>query len=385
MKIEIDKNAEFIIKKLNSRGFSAYAVGGAVRDFLLSREVFDTDITTDATPDEIKSVFSSFRTADTGIKHGTVTVIKDLKPYEITTFRSESGYRDSRHPDRVVFETDIKKDLSRRDFTVNAMAYSDETGIIDPFFGQEDLKNRIIRTVGDADKRFSEDALRILRGLRFASELGFSVEEKTYKAMKNNVEKISLLSKERVYTEISKMLTGRYACRTVTLYKDLIKKIMPLSDNIKSLDRLPYDKGMRFACACGKKAEEFLVSLKADTKTKTHAKMFSEDTEIFSDIYKAKKFVSEKGRENAEDIALYRKTVFNENTEILKLASETSDCVSIKELDINGDDLKKIGITGKRTGDILYALLNDVIFGKTENRKEVLLNRAKVIDKTDIV
>ena len=186
-KIELPKNVKFIIDKFKENGFESYAVGGCVRDSLINRKVNDWDITTNAKPEDTINIFE--KTVPTGIKHGTVTVILDKENFEVTTYRIDGEYKDGRHPEEVQFVSELKEDLSRRDFTINAMAYNEENGLIDYFKGLEDLDNKIIRAVGNADKRFEEDALRMLRAIRFAAQLGFEIEESTknFGSMKKNV------------------------------------------------------------------------------------------------------------------------------------------------------------------------------------------------------
>lgn len=189
---------------LRVAGFDAHPVGGCVRDLLLGRIPGDWDVTTSARPETVQSLFS--HTIPTGIKHGTITVIEDGVSIEVTTFRLESGYGDSRHPDRVSFDTDLTGDLSRRDFTVNAMALDENLNVIDPFGGKEDLERKVICAVGEPERRFSEDALRILRGVRFAAQLGFMVEEETAKAMEVCAPLVDKVSAERIKTEVEKIL-----------------------------------------------------------------------------------------------------------------------------------------------------------------------------------
>ena len=189
---------------LRGAGFAAHPVGGCVRDLLLGRVPGDWDVTTSAHPEAVQRLF--FRTVPTGIKHGTVTVIEDGLSVEVTTFRTESGYGDSRHPDSVCFDTDLTGDLSRRDFTVNAMALDEHWNVIDPFGGQQDLERKLIRAVGQPERRFSEDALRILRGVRFAAQLGFAVEPDTADAMKVCAPLVDRVSAERIKTEVEKIL-----------------------------------------------------------------------------------------------------------------------------------------------------------------------------------
>lgn len=204
MKIQIPKQVRFIIERLQKYGYEAYAVGGCVRDALLGRAPNDWDITTSAKPEQVKAVFK--RTIDTGIQHGTVTVLEGHIGFEVTTYRIDGEYEDGRHPKQVQFTPDLKEDLRRRDFTINAMAYSPETGVVDIFGGQEDLKSGIIRCVGSAQERFQEDALRIMRAVRFAAQLGFSIEEETYKSIQLVAPNLKKVSAERIQVELSKLL-----------------------------------------------------------------------------------------------------------------------------------------------------------------------------------
>ena len=195
LKITLPAPCAFILSRLHENGFEAYAVGGCVRDSLLHKTPHDWDITTAAKPEKIIELFSDIPVLETGLKHGTVTLLINHEPYEVTTFRVDGNYTDGRHPDSVAFTADIRDDLARRDLTINAMAYSPATGIIDPFGGQEDLKNEIIRCVGDPHKRFSEDALRLMRTIRFAAVLGFTVEPETLRAVHDLHETIGRVAK----------------------------------------------------------------------------------------------------------------------------------------------------------------------------------------------
>ena len=201
-------NVKKAISMLESEGFEAYAVGGCVRDSLLGKIPTDYDVTTSALPEETKQVFKNEHVIETGIKHGTVTVLIEHQPIEITTFRIDKDYSDNRHPEKVEFTRSLKEDLARRDFTVNALAYSEKTGIIDVFGGISDLEHGIIRTVGDADTRFSEDALRIMRALRFSSVLGVEIEEKTALSLHKNRGLLNNISEERLSSELNKLLCG---------------------------------------------------------------------------------------------------------------------------------------------------------------------------------
>lgn len=227
MKINIPKDVNYIINNFYKNGYEAYMVGGCVRDSLLGVEPKDYDITTSAKPEETISLFE--KTIPTGLKHGTITVIINSTPYEVTTFRTEGTYLDNRRPSSVDFVTDIKEDLSRRDFTINALAYNENTGLIDYFNGVNDIKNKIIRCVGDADKRFKEDALRMLRAIRFSCQLTFDIEENTLKAIKDNYKLIENISFERIRDEICKILISPNASRGLELLKDtnLLELILP--------------------------------------------------------------------------------------------------------------------------------------------------------------
>ena len=215
-----------IIKQLNSSGFEAYIVGGCVRDALIGRTANDWDICSSALPHEIKSSLKGYKIIDTGISHGTVTAVKNKNVCEITTFRCDGNYTDHRRPDKVYFTRDIAADLARRDFTINAMAYSRETGIIDLFAGKKDLQNKIIRCVGDPVTRFTEDALRIIRALRFASVLDFEIDELTGYAIRSCSNLLDFVASERIYHELTLLLCGKAAHKIIDSYKSVFAKFL---------------------------------------------------------------------------------------------------------------------------------------------------------------
>ena len=208
VRIQLPYEVEWVIGKIRDAGYEAFAVGGCVRDTLLGRTPEDWDVTTSARPEAVKAIFE--RTVDTGLQHGTVTVLKNRKGYEVTTYRIDGEYHDGRHPDSVEFTPNLLEDLKRRDFTINAMAYSHETGIVDEFGGMEDLKAGIVRCVGRPEDRFTEDALRLLRALRFSAQLGFEIEESTYAAIKTIAPNLAKVSKERVQAELTKLLLSAH-------------------------------------------------------------------------------------------------------------------------------------------------------------------------------
>ena len=229
MKVQLPDDVKNIIDILETNGYEAYAVGGCVRDTLLLRVPGDWDITTSAKPEEVKTLFS--HTIDTGIQHGTVTVMMGKTGYEVTTYRIDGEYEDARHPKEVTFTANLVEDLKRRDFTINAMAYNDRVGVVDEFDGIADLENKVIRCVGNPRERFSEDALRMFRAVRFAAQLGFSIEEDTKKAIKELAPTLAKVSKERIAVELIKILMSDHPEEVRTAYQlGLTKVFMPEFD-----------------------------------------------------------------------------------------------------------------------------------------------------------
>ena len=385
MQITLDPNAKGMIELLESQGYSAYAVGGAVRDSLLGREVSDTDIATSARPEEVKKALCGIKVVDTGIKHGTVTAVAGGKPYEITTYRVESGYRDSRHPDSVEFVHDIVPDLARRDFTVNAMAYSPTRGFCDPFGGREDLKNRVIRAVGDPKTRFTEDALRILRALRFASVLEFAIEPETAKALASLAYKLKDISAERIYSELKKLLCGAAASQVAAEYSGVLSVIAPVTGSAGSLCKLPPRADMRVACFYGAEVGNVLDSLRSDKKTRTGATLCAASSPLPADEPGMKRFIAALGRDTAALTVEYRRALCGEDAEKLfekTLAANT--CLSQRELKIKGKDLASVGISGADIGKTLAALFESVLCGETPNKKEALLKYALQMRKNGV-
>ena len=435
-----DFNADKIIKLLNDNGYKAYYVGGCVRDALNDNVPNDFDITTDALPEETVKIFSEagYAVIETGIKHGTVSVIMAHKPYEVTTFRTEGVYSDNRHPESVAFVRDLKEDLSRRDFTINAMAYNGNDGVIDYFSGREDLQNKIIRCVGEASVRFEEDALRILRALRFASRLGFEIEKNTSKAIREKKHLLKNISAERIFTEFKGLLMGENAAKIIREYYDVIGEFIPelllLKDcpqnskwhiydvfehTMVALENTEKDIILRLAVffhdfgkphvrtvnAEGKDsfkghqnvsfdmAGKILRRLKADTKTIQSVKILvlHHDDRIPVDVIAAKKMIKTVGRENAlriikmeiaDNAAHNPKLIKDRFYELLQLSdiikkilSDKSACLEINDLAINGSDIMKLGVKqGPDLGEILKLLRNEVIEEKIQNDRGVLVN-----------
>ncbi len=380
MPIVIGDTAQNIIKMLNSGGFDAFAVGGCVRDKLMGNDATDYDITTNALPQQIKEIFYEYKIIETGIKHGTVTVVMDDMPFEITTFRTESSYSDSRHPDYVNFVSSLTEDLSRRDFTMNAIAYAPEIGIVDPFGGCKDIKNRLIRTVGDPQKRFSEDSLRILRALRFTATLGFEIESETAKSIELLVESVLKVSPERIYTELKKMLLGKYSFDVINKFKDAIAKIVPLSKDLSKLSAIPNDFSMRLYYLCGDEVINVLNYLRADNETKRKSGLLLESKPIPHDRIEQKIYISALGREDAKYVAKYRCISYDEEITGFMEIINSDDCLSIKELNVNGNDLIGLGIKGSNIKRYLHILLMKVIKGNVKNEYDDLMQYIKNID-----
>ncbi|MBQ1838310.1 MAG: hypothetical protein II127_01670, partial [Ruminococcus sp.] len=227
MNIQIEPKANQIIHLLQQHGFAAYAVGGCVRNAPMGLEPHDWDVCTDAKPDALRAVFGGYETHDYGLKHGTLVVMVDGEPFEVTTYRIDGVYADSRRPESVTFTDDLTRDLSRRDFTVNAMAYNDERGLQDPFGGAADLRRGVLRCVGVPDDRFREDALRILRGVRFAAVYGFQAERETAQALHRNARLLDRIARERVREELLGMLCGAQVTQALDEFRDVIAAVIP--------------------------------------------------------------------------------------------------------------------------------------------------------------
>ena len=232
MKIKLPKNVQFIIDQIYKSGYEAFIVGGCVRDSILGLNPNDYDVTTSAPPSEILNIFKNFKLIDNGIKHGTVGVIIDKEVYEITTYRLEGEYENNRRPKSVSFTSNLVEDLKRRDFTINAIAYNDKMGIIDKFDGMTDIKNKIVKTVGEPDKRFNEDGLRLIRAIRFSSKLNFKIESNTLHSIYKNANIIKNISRERITDEFSKILMGNNPQDIIILYKTGILKSIGVTSNI---------------------------------------------------------------------------------------------------------------------------------------------------------
>lgn len=442
MTMDMPRNVDTAINLLQSAGFEAYAVGGCVRDSLLGKTPNDWDITTSAKPEDMKSVFINFHCIDTGIKHGTVTVVIDGEPLEITTFRLDGEYEDNRHPKSVTFTSNLGADLGRRDFTVNAMAYSKMTGTVDLFGGENDLKKKIIRCVGDPDRRFNEDALRILRALRFASALDFEIEEKTAQSLLKNCALLGNISEERIAKELLKLVCGKGAKRILTDFAPVLFEILPelqpmyknSHDNphhcydiyehtliaVESIDPEPTLRLAMLLHDCGKPAvkkfdengvahfyghqrisaeisAQILARLKVSNKFRDEILFLVSNHdrwELYENTEKMPRYLSKFGLDGvlkllkvmrADVLAQspeyrYRLDQIADAEEIAKNLAAQKPCLSLSELQINGRTLMDIGIPqGRKLGAVLAQLLDEVIDGVTKNTQEALTTRAREI------
>lgn len=415
IRIEIPEDVNMIISSLRAEGYEAYAVGGCVRDCLLGVEPKDWDITTSALPEAVKSIFP--RTIDTGIKHGTVTVMVHGTGYEVTTYRVDGKYLDGRHPENVSFTRCLDEDLKRRDFTINAFVYSEETGIKDLFGGLEDLKNGIIRCVGNPEERFGEDALRILRAVRFAAKLGFEIEPETYRAAVTLRKNLNLVSSERIKAELDKILISDnpgHLCllKEMRISDVIIPEINQVEDRLlkEPLEQCERDLTIRWIVlgyilekkAFSGAAGQVMHRLKFDNRTFNKGELFIRLSGMELPRKKAETSVSNPGKTEKEYRILCRKLIHNTGAENLSgfisycealssvfpefkndysyLRQETEDiidkkeCTDLKDLKVNGKDIiLATGVNGAEVGKRLDALLEMVLSDPGLNNRETLL------------
>ena len=384
IKMEFPKALEDIILRLAEHGYSAHAVGGSVRDFLLGDTPKDYDIATDAEPWEVIRSLSGYRIIETGIKHGTVTVVADGEPYEITTYRIDGEYSDSRHPKSVSYTRTLAEDLARRDFTMNAMAFGHNSGLVDLYGGVADIKNRIIRTVGRAEQRFSEDALRIMRGLRFSAVLGFEIEEETAAAMMKCRELIKNVSAERIYTELRKLILGENALKVIKKYREILNSPVPslpdVSHIVNEREFLSSDFPLRLAAIYAASPRESLMEalseLRADKKTGLFcdALLSVKDASI-STKSEIRRLLFTVGEEIVRALFSLRR-ILGESADTGLLDDTLSDGVPyrISDLEINGNDLISLGLKNAEVGKMLSRLLLAVMDGEIQNERETLFS-----------
>lgn len=373
---------------LRSAGYPAYLVGGCVRDFLRGCEPNDFDIATAATPEEMKRIFSSCRTVETGLAHGTLTVLIGGMPLEITTYRVDGRYTDHRRPDTVTFTENLRDDLARRDFTVNAMAYHPDEGMIDPFGGRDDLRRKLIRAVGDPASRFAEDALRILRACRFSSVLGFTVEEKTADSARAAAQTLSAVSAERLREEFCKMICGAGAAGVMAAFPEVTGTVLPGACLPPFYDSLPVSVPLRlFALLCrnenpavGANAAE---RLRLDHATRRSLLLLFElrNRKIPQSLFAMRCFLRDAGEEAVRDYTAFLAASGEPGGEkaqiLLNSALLSSIPCTLRELAVTGRDLSALGMKeGPQIGEILAGCLTAVMAEKIPNEKAALLGYA---------
>lgn len=439
--MKLPENVNRIIHRLQKEGYDAYAVGGCVRDTLLGRRPKDWDITTSARPEAVKSLFS--HTIDTGIQHGTVTVMLDHVGYEVTTYRIDGEYEDSRHPKEVIFTGNLVEDLKRRDFTINAMAYNDESGLVDVFEGEQDLKKGVIRCVGNAHDRFGEDALRMLRAVRFAAQLGFSIEEQTKAAVADLAPTLAKVSAERIQMELVKLLTSANPQEMREVYElGLSRVFLPEFDRmmetpqhnkhhiytvgehtIHAMEAISADKVLRLAmlfhdiakplCITtdeegqdhfkghpqegAKMTKEILRRLKFDNDTIGHVALFvryHDDRPVLT-ATNVRRIMSRIGEENMKGLlAVKRADTLGQSMyhreeklayidmmeQLYQQVLQEQQCVKKSDLALNGRDLIRMGMQpGKQLGAVLDGLFELVLEHPEWNTRERLEKEAHIL------
>lgn len=384
--MELPESAAWCLKRLNEAGFEAYIVGGAVRSALLHEKPHDFDICTDAVPEETAAVFHDVPVITTGIRHGTVTVVRNGEMYEITTYRTESGYQDHRHPDEVRFTSRLEEDLSRRDFTVNAMAWSPEKGLIDCFGGVRDIENRIIRTVNDPRDRFGEDALRILRALRFAARLGFDIDADTAAALTECAPTLALISPERITAELRGILEAKDCVPVLSGYRQVIAAVLPETGD---LDEETYSLIMRRLGRCRPLFEARLAlylepcatSWKQQLRLSRRQLRDAEDLIRHAEdpagtVIECRKLLSVLTADPGLYAAFRSARDLEDDDRLSRLFDEImrrGDVISLSRLAVNGNDLVSAGYSGKQIAFLLDACLQAVMEEKAANDKKDLL------------
>ena len=384
--MKLPENVKYILNELYKNGFEGYIVAGRVRDHLMGKEPHDYDITTSALPEEVKEIFP--HTVDTGIQHGTVTVIIDKTGYEITTYRIDGEYKDNRHPEEVIFTDRLSGDLSRRDFTINAIAYNDVKGYVDLFGGIEDIKRRVIRGVGEPAKRFQEDALRMMRAVRFSAQLDFAIEENTLNALKENADLIRNISIERIREEFFKLILSDHNERLDILLNSgmtehFLPEILDKKFDYGKINSLSRDIVVRLAYIFygieWGNVKKIMKRLRTDNKSMAAVTLISKYTDYeITDLYSMRKLVSLVG-ENIKRVIEVMCAVKNYDSEMYfnMLEEIKNDCCSLKDLELSGNDLIETGIRGKLVGEALNKALDYVMREPQKNQKDILIDYIK--------
>lgn len=407
MKINLPPKVRYIINKIYENNYEAYIVGGCVRDAILGFEPNDYDITTSASPNTIQEIFKDFKCIETGIEHGTVSVLMEDEIFEITTYRIEGEYKDHRRPDKVDFTDRLEEDLKRRDFTINAMAYNEKKGLIDLFGGKEDLNNKIIKTVGNPYDRFNEDGLRMVRAIRFSSKLNFTIEKETLKAIYDKSFIINNISLERITDEFTKIILSdkpeniKYLFETKLLKylnisnEDDIGKLKQFYNEIIILKKINKNLEKRLALL-DYIVEKNNINCKSFCNELIYSKKIIKNHNIILTLLKnieidhlnkveIKKILSEVDRNLLEEYLDISRIIYDkekkvdEIIDILNEIEENNECYTIKNLKVNGRDIMSLGYKNKEVGEVLNYLLEIVIEDYTVNKKDVLIKKIKEI------
>ena len=431
--VAVDK----VLACLENAGFEAYAVGGCVRDLMRGKTPDDWDMTTSARPEEVMALFAP-HAIPTGLQHGTVTVRQDGESFEITTFRADGAYTDNRHPDEVRFSTDLREDLCRRDFTVNAMAMDRRGKLIDPFGGQDDLKKGIIRCVGEADRRFAEDALRIMRGLRFAAVMGFAIDEDTARSIRENRERLQNIAVERILVEMDKLLCGEAVGQILLDFPEVfgvfLPEILPCvgldqqsryhcytvwEHIVHSVEAVPRDSVLRWAMllhdigkpACftvdeqgaghfyghdgigADMAADICRRMRMDKQrseriallVRRHGPDLPENKREMLRLLNAigeealQQLIAVKRADNMAQAAAFRsrQEEIDRQEQLLQRILDERPCFTLQQLAVDGRDMMTLGLQGKAIGEMLHTLLQKVLDGQLPNEREALLRWAE--------
>ncbi len=436
--MQIPQNILYILDRLEQAGYEAYIVGGCVRDGLMGVQPHDFDITTSALPEETMAVFSDMRVIETGLRHGTVTVMNEGEPIEITTYRIDGEYADGRHPDEVRFTRSIAEDVSRRDFTMNGIAYSPKRGLFDHFDGAEDIRRGVIRCIGDPDKRFGEDALRILRALRFSAVLGFEIEQQTAASIRRNIGLLERVSAERIFAELVKLLCGRNAGKVLREFSEVFAEIIPelavcigynqhsryhihslYEHTVRAVESCPHEVGIRLAMLLHDIGKPLTQS--EDESGEWHFYEHAEKSAVLAEDILRRLRVSNALRERVCTIIRYHSLVPEKNQrfirrrlakhgfelfrdimlahiaddsakaefareripqwqEIIRMAEEISaeePCLTVKSLSVGGRDIMQMIPPSPKIGETLQYLLDGVVDGRFINERDMLLREAE--------
>ncbi|HIX89886.1 MAG TPA: HD domain-containing protein [Candidatus Agathobaculum pullicola] len=431
--ISLPAHAARAIAQLENAGYETWAVGGCVRDSLRGAAPHDWDLCTAAKPAQMQAVFAGERVLETGLKHGTLTILTDAGPLEITTFRADGSYSDGRHPDGVRFVPDVTADLARRDFTVGAMAWHPKRGLCDPFGGRDDLQSGVLRAVGDPDARFQEDALRILRGVRFASQLGFAVETQTAAAMRRQVGQLACVAAERIREELTGMLCGRFVIHALRDFPDILTAVLPefspmvgcaqqnpyhLYDvwehSARAVGQVPAEPCLRWAMLlhdCGKPAcktvdengvghfyghprvsrdiaASLMRRLRFSSEQTTRILLLVEqhDRPLGDSDKLVRRRLVQIGQARFRDLLAIKKgdavgqgthpenvAALWETERRMNTALAQDACLSLRQLAVNGNDMTALGLRGPAVGAMLHSLLDAVVDGTLDNTRQALL------------